>query len=131
MKSVLHKKNIIMKQLLITFFLFIVAISSYASSPSIGSWLPGEDRSITIQNGTEIATLSLAADYESCQIQLDAIKDLVVVIRTESGESVYMDKVSTASALTYGISLKDLKPGMYTLELNLGSEKWNNEFIIK
>ena len=120
-----------MKQFLITLFIFITAISSQASLPGIGMWDPSEDRSITIQDGTEIATLSLAADYESCQIQLDAIKDLVVVIRTESGESVYMDKVSTASALTYGISLKDLKPGMYTLELNLGSEKWNNEFIIK
>ena len=120
-----------MKQLLITFFIFIAAISSQAGSPGIGMWHPTEDRSITTQNGTEIATLSLAADYESCQIQLEAVEDLIVVIRTESGESVYMDKVSTASALNYGISLKSLKPGMYTLELNLGSEKWDNEFILK
>ena len=120
-----------MKQLLITFVMFIATISSYAACPDKGAWLPNEDRSITTQNGTEIATLSLAADYESCQIQLEAVEDLIVVIRTESGESVYMDKVSTASALTYGISLKNLKPGMYTLELNLGSEKWSNEFIIK
>ena len=120
-----------MKQLLITFFMFFAIISSQAACPEKGMWYPTEDRSITTQDGTEIATLSLAADYESCQIQLEAVEDLIVVIRTESGESVYMDKVSTASALTYGISLKNLKPGMYTLELNLGSEKWDNEFIIK
>ena len=120
-----------MKQLLITFFMFFAIISSQAACPEKGMWYPTEDRSITTQDGTEIATLSLAADYESCQIQLEAVEDLIVVIRTESGESVYMDKVSTASALNYGISLKSLKPGMYTLELNLGSEKWDNEFIIK
>ena len=111
--------------------MFIATISSNAACPDRGSWYPSEDRSITNENGTEIAILSLAADYESCQIQLQAVQDLIVVIRTESGESVYMEKISTASPLTYGISLKDLKPGMYTLELNLGSKKWDNEFIIK
>ena len=120
-----------MKQFLITLCMFIATISSQAACPEKGMWFPTENRSITNQQGSEFAVLSLAADYESCQLQLQAVENLVIVIRAESGGLVYMEKISTPSPLTHGISLTHLKPGIYTLELNLGSEKWENQFIIK
>lgn len=120
-----------MKQILLTVFLLMTVYTNGVSAPGKEMWDPIELRSIHDHYSAEFADLSIDPYNKSCHIHFAEVNNATIQLRTETGESVYIETVSTTSPQTYYISLEDLAPGSYTIELSLDSEKIEAQFVIE